>query len=86
MRLQILHVPDCPNVALLEQRIDEALSGSLDGVTLTREVVDSAEAAVMVGMTGSPTLLVDDVDPFAEPERAPSHAGHQWIDQVEQAE
>lgn len=72
MRLQILHVPDCPNVALLEQRIDEALSGSRDGVTLTRQVVDSAEAALMAGMTGSPTLLVDDVDPFAEPERTPS--------------
>ncbi len=70
MKLQILQVPDCPNVALLRQRLDEAL-GDIE-MNVTVRVVDDAEHAVSVGMTGSPTLLVDGADPFAEPGRAPS--------------
>ena len=41
-------------------------------VERVHKVVDDAETAAAVGMTGSPTLLVDGVDPFAEPGLAPS--------------
>ncbi|MGQ0717426.1 MAG: alkylmercury lyase family protein [Pseudonocardiales bacterium] len=72
MRLEILHVPDCPNVALLDRRLDEALAGNRSEVELTHRVVENPEVAAAVGMTGSPTLLVDGADPFAEPGLAPS--------------
>lgn len=71
MRLRILSVPDCPNVAPLQQRLAEVLAGRED-VTVTSEVIDTPDQAARVGMTGSPTLLVDGIDPFAQPEHVPS--------------
>ncbi|WHT23369.1 alkylmercury lyase family protein [Crossiella sp. CA-258035] len=47
------------------------LSGRED-VTVTIEVVDTAEQAAQTGMNGSPTLLVDGADPFAEPGQTPN--------------
>lgn len=71
MRLTILHVPDCPNVATLHGRLAEALAGHGDlDVAVTRQLVDSEAAARELGMAGSPTLLVDGRDPFAEPGRS----------------
>ena len=72
MRLEILHVPDCPNLSALEQRLGEALTASRQGAALSRRVIDTAKAAAAAGMTGSPTLLVDGIDPFAEPGTSPS--------------
>jgi hypothetical protein len=72
MRLEIVQVPDCPNVALLERRLDEALAVSSAPVERAHRIVEDLETAAAVGMTGSPTLLVDGVDPFAGPGVAPS--------------
>jgi hypothetical protein len=72
MRLEILQVPGCPNVALLEQRLDQALAGHPAPVERAHRVVDDLATAHALGMTGSPTLLVDGVDPSAEPGLAPS--------------
>lgn len=69
MRLTILHVRDCPNVATLEDRLAEVLAGR-DDVDVQRRLVDTDESARELGMTGSPTLLVDGDDPFAEPRRS----------------
>ncbi|TCO59279.1 alkylmercury lyase family protein [Actinocrispum wychmicini] len=71
MKLQILSVPDCPNVAPLQQRLAAVLAGRED-VTVTAEVIDTPEQAIRVGMNGSPTVLVNGIDPFAEPGHAPS--------------
>ncbi|MCA1655433.1 MAG: hypothetical protein LC635_03070 [Pseudonocardiaceae bacterium] len=62
MRLEILHVPDCPNVDLLERRLRTVLN---DSIVVTHRMVADAAAAAATGMTGSPTLLVDGTDPFA---------------------
>nr|WP_042186589.1 alkylmercury lyase family protein [Kibdelosporangium sp. MJ126-NF4]CEL17389.1 Organomercurial lyase [Kibdelosporangium sp. MJ126-NF4]CTQ91383.1 Organomercurial lyase (EC 4.99.1.2) [Kibdelosporangium sp. MJ126-NF4] len=72
MRLEILQVPACPNVALLEQRLDEVLVDHYVPVERAHRVVEDLPTAAALGMTGSPTLLVDGVDPFAEPALAPS--------------
>jgi hypothetical protein len=61
-RVRLLHVPGCPGAELLLRRLAEP--GFAD-VQVDREVMaDQAEAAA-AGMTGSPTLLIDGVDPFA---------------------
>jgi len=66
MDLTVLAVPDCPNVTLLEQRLAQAIEGRRD-VTVSRQVIADHGEADRWGMHGSPTLLVDGSDPFAEP-------------------
>jgi len=66
MDLTVLAVPDCPNQALLEQRLAQVIEGRRDA-TVTRQVIADQEAAARWGMHGSPTILVDGIDPFAEP-------------------
>jgi hypothetical protein len=60
--LEVLHVPGCPNVAPLLERLREAT----DLPVATREISSAAEAAA-AGMTGSPTLLINGRDPFPAP-------------------
>jgi hypothetical protein len=71
MELTLLTVPACPNAAVFEERLAAALAGHPDTVVRRREVADEREAAA-AGMHGSPTLLVDGVDPFAAPGQPPS--------------
>ncbi|MDX5962037.1 alkylmercury lyase family protein [Rhodococcus opacus] len=72
MRLEILQVPGCPHVALLEQRLENVLAGQQSEVEISHRVIDDPAAAADAGMTGSPTLLVDGADPFAAPGLVPS--------------
>lgn len=70
MRITILAVPDCPNLPLIQERITAALDGRptpLETVEVRQE-----EEAARLGMTGSPTILLDGVDPFAMPGALPS--------------
>ncbi len=66
MDLMVLAVPDCPNVMLLEERLAQVLQGCRD-VTVSRQVIAEEDEAASRGMHGSPTILVDGIDPFAEP-------------------
>jgi hypothetical protein len=66
MDLTVLAVPDCPNVMLLEERLAQVLEGRRD-VTVSRQVIADEDEAASRGMHGSPTILVDGIDPFAEP-------------------
>ncbi|WP_438297203.1 organomercurial lyase [Streptomyces sp. HUAS TT7] len=65
MRITVLTVPDCPNAPVIEERIALAAADLSAEVALV-EVTDQ-EQAVRLGMTGSPTVLIDGVDPFAVP-------------------
>jgi hypothetical protein len=73
MELTLLAMPDCPNAAVLEQRLAEALS-DWPGVTVTRRVIADVAEAARWGMQGSPTLLVNGADPFALPGAVPALA------------
>lgn len=74
MKIDILHVPDCPNLSLLEQRLRQALGAAADetSTSISTVVVPDLDAATSTGMTGSPTLLIDGTDPFAETGSSPS--------------
>jgi hypothetical protein len=65
MELMVLTVPDCPNAAVLDERLAEVLADR-PGVSVVRRVIDDDAQAARWGMRGSPTLLVDGVDPFAQ--------------------
>jgi hypothetical protein len=71
MRLTILAVPDCPNAPVLRDRLTAVL-GDRAGLCVSLQVIDSDSEAVRWGMRGSPTLLIDGTDPFAEPGQPPS--------------
>jgi hypothetical protein len=65
VHLIILAVPDCPNVNLLEKRLAQALKGR--DATVSRHVIRDQDEAARHGMHGSPTVLIDGIDPFAGP-------------------
>jgi hypothetical protein len=69
--VRVLRVPDCPNAVLLDERLTVLLAGRCD-VSVEHEVIDDVAAATRAGMAGSPTLLIDGVDPFAVPDQVPS--------------
>jgi hypothetical protein len=71
MHLTVLAVPDCPHAATLEHRLAAVLDGRA-AVSVSREVICDEGAAARWGMHGSPTLLIDGTDPFAEPGQPPS--------------
>lgn len=64
MRIELLYVADCPNVAVALERIGLALDQIGAVVTVTEVEVTTSEQAHSAGMNGSPTILVDGEDPF----------------------
>jgi hypothetical protein len=68
MRVELLVVPDCPNEAPARALLDRAaqLAGVLE-LDLRVTVIDSDEEARRRGFIGSPTFLVEGVDPFPVP-------------------
>lgn len=56
----------CPNWQTTHERLEEAIE-SLD-LTVTMQLVETAEEAAEVGFRGSPSVLIDGVDPFAAPD------------------
>ena len=85
MELTLLTVPACPNAAAFEERLAVALADRPGAVVRRREAVNEREA-VEAGMHGSPTLLIDGVDPFAAPDQAPSLSCRLYRDATGRAE
>jgi len=79
MHLIVLAVPDCPNAPVPEQRLATVLERRA-GVSVFREVISTEGEAGRWGMHGSPTLLIDEADPFAEPGQPPSMSGRLYRD------
>jgi Alkylmercury lyase len=71
MHLTVLAEPTCPNAPVLECRLAAVLDGRA-GVSVSRQVICDEGEAARWGMHGSPTLLIDGVDPFAAPGQPPS--------------
>ncbi len=71
MRLQILHVPDCPGAEALDGFLAPLLAARPD-IQVTRQVVRTQDEAARLGMTGSPTILADGRDLFPAPGQQPS--------------
>ena len=68
MKLELLVVPNCPNEAAAIAAAREAVKQVGQGEVQVRIIViDSDEQALARGFAGSPTFLIDGVDPFAEP-------------------
>jgi hypothetical protein len=65
VQIEILYVPDCPNVAEARSAVQTALAALGEQATVREVEVTSAAEAERFSMRGSPTILVDGRDPFA---------------------
>lgn len=70
MHIEILHVPDCPNLSLARSRLSSALERTGITASVREIVVADPTVADALGMHGSPTITIDGRDPFDE-ETAP---------------
>jgi hypothetical protein len=66
MEITLQYFDGCPNWEVLDHRIAEALHGRTDA-SIIRQRVGTTVEAVRLGFHGSPTILIDGIDPFAEP-------------------
>jgi len=73
MQIEVLTVPGCPHGDAALSRVRQALviAGRADAVVAER-VITNPEQATAAGMIGSPTILIDGVDPFATESDRPS--------------
>lgn len=75
MDVQLLVVTDCPNegpaAVLLRRALDDV---GLSSLRFTTRVVSSQVEAEQLGFTGSPSVLIDGRDPFAQPGQRPALA------------
>ena len=67
VKVQFLYFDGCPHWELAQARLREALEVHGEPVEVERVVVDTPEKAESYGFLGSPSVLIDGVDPFAEP-------------------
>jgi hypothetical protein len=84
MHLTVLAEPGCPNAPVLKARLAAVVDGRA-GVSVSHEVICDEGEAARWGMRGSPTLLIDGVDPFAEPGQPPSMSCRLYRDDDGQA-
>ena len=69
----VQYVDDCPNWRPVVGDV-AGLGAELGGVTVRSERIESVEHAHRAGFRGSPTVLVDGVDLFADGAQAPGLA------------
>ncbi len=67
MDIALLYFDDCPNWKVAEERL-AAIAAERADLEVTRHLVDTLEEAERVGFHGSPSILVNGVDVFAEPD------------------
>jgi len=69
MEITLQYFDDCPNWQVAEGRLRQVLAelGRPDEEIRRQPVETAGEEAERVAFGGSPTILVDGIDPFAEP-------------------
>ena len=63
----MLYFDDCPNWRRADEHL-RALADEFPGLVITRQLVDTPEQATELGLRGSPSILIDGVDPFGDPD------------------
>lgn len=72
MRIELLHIDECPNIAKAQERLESALTalGHSDIPVITRLLASASDVAG-TGFAGSPTITVNGSDIF--PNGAPAN-------------
>lgn len=64
MEIQLLYFDGCPHWEVTDERL-AVIAAERPDITLTRHLVETFDEAERVGFHGSPSILIDGVDPFA---------------------
>jgi hypothetical protein len=64
MEVELLYFDDCPNWHTADAHL-MALADDFPQMTVAHHLVDTLDEAERVGFRGSPTILVNGLDPFA---------------------
>ena len=67
MKVTLLYFDDCPNWVEANSHL-EVIAAEVSGVEIERRIVDTPEVAEELGFRGSPTVLLDGRDLFADDE------------------
>ena len=65
MDVTLLYFDDCPNWIVASEHLD-MLRAEQPDLSISRRIVDTPEEAERTGFRGSPSILIDGVDPFAD--------------------
>jgi hypothetical protein len=66
MEIDLLYIPECPNRSVARGHLELALARTRLAATMREREVHSGEEAAVLGMQGSPTILIDGRDPFSD--------------------
>jgi hypothetical protein len=64
MKIELLYFDDCPNWQVADARLRGV--ADLHGLTVEHRLMTTPEEAEAAGFRGSPTILLDGRDPFAQ--------------------
>jgi len=67
MKVTLQYFDGCPNWRLVESHLGILKDEGLD-LDVSHQLIETPEAAVEFGFRGSPTIVIDGVDPFADPD------------------
>ena len=67
MYVTLLYFDDCPNWKIVDGHL-RALVDEIPGLEIDRVEVTTPEDAQRLEFRGSPSILIDGVDPFADPD------------------
>ena len=75
VEITLMYFEGCPGWQIAEANLHAALAAlGRPDVSIRRQLIATVEEAERAGFIGSPTVLVDGRDPFAEPGRQPGLA------------
>ena len=67
MDITLQYFDGCPSWKVVEADL-ETLASERSGLRVTLQLIDTPAAAAEFGFRGSPTVLIDGTDPFADPD------------------
>ena len=68
MEITLQYFDGCPNWKTTDAHLTTLIAEHGVDATLHYQLIDTPEAAIENSFRGSPTVLIDGVDPFAEPD------------------
>jgi glutaredoxin len=74
-RVELFVIPDCPYATLAETLLRSTLNElGLSGVPVRTTVIATSAEAIRRGFMGSPSIEINGIDPWAQPDGAPALA------------